>query len=132
MNSKSISTILLLVFSSALIFIVVYFEMATIATIYWLIPAWGIILLLGFKLWDISKRKIIVLIHTMVLLCGTFSFLTYQLYKKLISTTPIQSPNFTSVSNLLFNSENALYLMIYSGFLILLFDTIYIIKHRKI
>lgn len=131
MKNRSILTIFLLAFSSTVFYFVIYFRIAQVAMIYWLMPIWGVILFIRFNLLKLNKSKLIVLFHVIVLLCGVFSFVTYQLFKKLISITPIQSPNFTNVNSLIFNSENALYLMIYGGFLILIFDSIYFLSRLK-
>lgn len=131
MKFQAFTAILLIVLSSSLLFLLVYFEKIKANSVYWLIPIWGIILFFVFRLWEMNKVKFVLLLHIIVLLFGAFSFLTYQIFKKLSSITPLSSSNFTNVSNLIFNSENALYLMIYGGFFLLLFDSIYFLKYLK-
>ena len=131
MKSQSFISVLLIALSSLVIFLLTYFEKIRANSIYLLLPIWLILLFVVFRMWKINKGKIILTIHFIVLLSGFFSFITYQLFKKLSDITPLESSNFTNVSNLMFNSENALYLMIYGGFLLLIFDTIYFLRNLK-
>ena len=131
MKFQSLISVLLIALSSLLLFLLTYFEKISANSIYWLLPIWLILLFVVFKMWKINKGKIILTIHFIVLLSGLFSFIAYQLFTKLSDITPLSSSNFTNVSNLMFNSENALYLMIYGGFLLLIFDTIYFLRYLK-
>jgi hypothetical protein len=132
MKPQVITTILLLTLTSLLLFCLTYYEKIKCTAIYWLIPIWMLLLIILFRIWELNKGKVLLIIHILVLLSGVFSFLSYQLFKKLSDVTPLSSSNFTSVSNLMFNSENALYLMIYGGFILLVFDTFYYSKYLKI
>ncbi len=117
--------------SSLLLFSLTYSEKLKAIRIYWLIPVWLISLFFIFRMWEINRGKIILALHAIVLLSGLFSFVLYQLFKKLNDVTPLSSPNFTNVSNLMFNSENALYFMIYGGVLLLILDSVYFLKYLK-
>lgn len=131
MKYRIIITITLIVFFSIVVFLLTYHEKINCTYIYCLIPMWLLIIFFSFKVWHISTGKIFLILHLIILLSGLFSFLSYQIFKKLSDVTPISSPNFTDVSNLMFNSENALYFMIYGGFCLLIIDTVYYLKFLK-
>jgi hypothetical protein len=131
MKSQALKFIFLIILSSLLMFILTYSEIWKANSIYWLIPFWLISLFFVFRLWEINFGKLILALHVLVLLSGLFSFISYQLFKKLSDVTPFSSSNFTNVSNLMFNSENALYLLIYGGVFLLLLDSIYFLRYLK-
>lgn len=131
MKSQILTAILCVALTSFLLFSLTYSEKIKCTAIYWLIPIWLILLVIAFRMWDLNKGKIVLFFHLLVLLSGLFSFLSYQLFKKLSDITPLSNSNFTNVSNLMFNSENALYLMIYGGFILLVFDTFYYLRYLK-
>ncbi len=110
---------------SILIFFLVYYEYWQIKYLYFLPYVWLLIAFISFRLWVFNKIKLFIILHSTILLAGVFSFLTYQIFKKFSDATPISSNNFTNVSNLMFNSENALYIMIYGGVILLIVDFIY-------
>ncbi len=91
----------------------------------------GSIFFFVFNLWEITKLKIFLLLHLGVFSSGVFSVMTYQLFKKLAKTTPFSSPDSSNVSELLFKSENAMYLTVYGVFLLLIVDLIYYIKYLE-
>lgn len=131
MKYQALKFILFILVSSLLLFSLTYSEKIKANSIYWLIPVWLISLFFIFRMWEINRGKIILALHAIVLLSGLFSFVLYQLFKKLSDFTPLSSPNFTNVSNLMFNSENALYFMIYGGVLLLILDSVYFLKYLK-
>ncbi len=118
----------------ASIFIVgglVYNQEIAIKYIYWLPYIWMCIIFFGLKYWQISTAKIFLILHLLVFLAGIFSFVTYEIFKHLDNITGFTSDNYTNVSNLMFNSENALYLMIYSAFLTFIADMVYFLILQK-
>jgi hypothetical protein len=105
--------------------LLVYYDEIPIKYIYWLPYIWLVIIIICFRLWEISKSKIFLISHILVLMAGLFSFLTYQIFKQLDPRVSLSEDKFDDVSSLMFNSENALYLMLYGGFILLIADLVY-------
>lgn len=125
MRAQLIIAIILIVLSSLVVFGLAYYQKTEAGSIYWLIPFWIIILFVSLRMWSLRRAKIIFLLHALVFLSGFFSFFSYQLFKKLSDLTPLSSSKFTAISNLMFNSETALYIMIYGGVILLFLDLFY-------
>ena len=131
MSNKFLWFSISIIISSILMYSLIVPGKISIKYIYWLPFIWLGIAIVIFKVWKIGVIKYLLLFHILILLSGLFSFLTYQVFKKLSSVTSITSKDFTKVSNLMFNSENALYLMIYAGMMALIFDLIYFFRVYK-
>jgi hypothetical protein len=131
LKNQGIIVALLIILSSLTLFECVSLGRVSINRIYWLGPIWGLIVIFGLRVWNISRVKIVLILHLVVLLAGLYSFLTYELFKKLDGETPLSSSNFTGVSNLMFESENALYLMAYGGTILLICDAIFLLRACK-
>lgn len=72
-----------------------------------------------------------VILHLFVLLAGAYSFYLYQLYLALKNIIKFKNDNFIALNNLMFNSENSLYVMIYLGTLVFMLDFIYFVRRGK-
>lgn len=95
---------------------------------YWLPIIWLLILFPIMKLWSIEKVKLLIFAHVVVVFSGIFSFFLYHLYLNLKSSVSFKSDEYTSLNNLMFNSEKALYVMIYLGIIVFFVDLLYFVK----
>jgi len=131
MKNRLLCAVVLISLFSIAIYYLISNEKIEIKFFYWLPYVWLIIILICFNFWKFNKAKLFLILHSFILMCGIFSFLAYQIFKKLSNITLLSSNNFTDVSNLMFNSENALYIMVYSGIILLIIDLIYFYKLSK-
>jgi hypothetical protein len=100
-------------------------------TIYLLPYCWIIIALPCLKLWQIKKMKTLVLLHLLALYTFAFSYILYFTYLELMPKTSFKTEMFTEVNNLMFASENKLYVAFYLGVAAIIIDIIYYTNKLK-
>jgi hypothetical protein len=133
MKQQAFKLTSMILFPSIVCFSLIYNQLVGTMYVYWLIPIWLLTLFSLFKVSELTPRKILLMLHVVVLLCGLFSFITYQLFLRLSDLTRFTSPDFTNVSNLMFHSETALYLTIYAGLPLFVADSFCVVRYiRKV
>ena len=112
--------------------LLIYMEAWPIAAIYWLPIGWllGIIILLWR--WFLNVKKLFILLHIILGLAITFSFLLYWLYLYFFPETAFNDHDrFREVSNLMFRSENIIYPAIYLLTFVLIVDGVLFLKRSR-
>lgn len=101
---------------------------STFNFIYLLPIVWIIFYLIWVKIWKFSKIKLLIMFHFTVLFIELYSFILYRLFLKMEPKISFNSDNYDQLNNLMFRSADALYVGIYLGVIVFLFDLIYLIK----
>jgi hypothetical protein len=119
-------------FGATIVFyLLVYHKIFGIETIYLLPIVWLITIVFILKLWILERTKLLIALHFIVISLGGFSFICYQLYLDLKHSVSINTEVFSELNSLMFNSENAVFLMVYLGVLVFFFDLFLLIRRMR-
>jgi hypothetical protein len=128
MKSHLILAFLLLAIA-ILFFTGVNYNLLNVPSIYLLPIIQLIVYFIWIKIWKVNRNKLLIMLHFLVVFSGLFSYVLYRLFINKDQKVGINNhKEFTQVSNLMFNSENVLYFMIYLGIFTFLIDFIYLIR----
>jgi hypothetical protein len=123
---------LILILIGLIYFYVIKYLKINFELIYSLPFVWVIIYVTAFKLWNFDKKSILIFFHYFVIFSAIYSFILYFIYKKCEFSISLNDHDaYKGLGNLMFKSENYLYLALYFGIALLCIDLFVMISSRK-
>lgn len=128
---KRIILLLVFIIFNIIFFLGLHYKLIYFKAGYYFPLFWLLFIVFYLKAWIIKFEKILLILHLLVLFTGIYSSMLYYLFLEWESTRAFNDSNFTDISNLMFHSEDALYIAVYLVFITFTIDVIYFARKMR-